>query len=126
VIRFRSAVFVALLLVAGCYRTVRLDVEQLPDGRLSIDATERSWSFKGPCIEQAWLYRIGSERRVELWSIALRDTERCVSSFTYPEVPVGYEMVVPLDQAAAPRSGDQLEIEVRGTAFDGVTQFVKS
>jgi hypothetical protein len=124
--RFRSVVFVALLLVAGCYRTVRLDVEQLPDGRLSIDATERSWSFSPPCVEQVWLYRVESERRVELWSIALRDAERCIGSFTYPDVPAGYAIVLPLDEADALQQGDQLEIEVRGTAFDGVTRLVRS
>jgi len=124
--RIRSAVFVALLFVAGCYRAVGVDVEQLPDGRLAIAATERSWSFKGPCIEQAWLYRTGSERRVELWSIARGNAERCVSSFTYPDAPVGYEIIVPLNETAAPQPGDHLEIEIRGSGFDGVARFVKA
>jgi hypothetical protein len=124
-VNLRHTFLIVLVLVSGCYRVVGVNVEQLPNGRLSIAATERSWSFSKPCVEQVHLFRTVSEQRVELWGIVSTDAERCAASFTYPDVPIGYALVAPSNATAELRVGDQLEVEVRGTAFDGSTRFVK-
>jgi hypothetical protein len=124
--RWRHLCLVACVLIAGCQRAVGVTVSELPDGRLSILASE-SWSLTRPCVRQVWIRRQGSDHQSDYWSIYLKDGEaKCIGEFTYPLVPSGYERLVTPASDDLLRSGDVLQVEILGSGFDTDTIFTVS
>ena len=108
-----------ILCLSSCYRTVALNLTELDDGRVKIEASagviERFLS--GPICFRT--LAISERRRGEasdtlsdVWRIERHLPDACLSEYTFPEVPEGFQLVVGED--AQLRSGT--EYVVRATA----------
>lgn len=119
---WRHLFVVACVLTAGCHPAVGLMVTELPDGRLSIKASERLdsgiWNPVRPCVHAVSIRRRDGDEWADYWNIALTDVEAtCVGEFTYPLVPPGYERGVTPAPDDLLRPGDVLQVEILGPGF---------
>lgn len=88
-----AILFSCILLLVGCQIGVDVKIVQLPDGRIRIDATRRDG--EPICVREVIISHSARPRRDGAyvnWALRKAPLGPCVGSFTYPEIPQGYEI----------------------------------
>ena len=122
-------VFLALSsvsILAGCWGpTPTIDVEQAQGGAITISVS-RSGPDGGVCVQGLGIGEPDPPPGRVIWSIAQTSQYRdvCRSTFTYPEVPAGFEVFAPEEQAELVEGRSYL-VEVGGPGFHAETTFVR-
>lgn len=124
----------SLALVAGCQIGVDVDVQQLPDGRISIEATRRGIFGGRICVDEALTEHEARTRPGAFvdWAIRRDDNAPCRSSFIYPEVPVGYRLATnsydpdpDFPRNIGLQAGKEYNASVAGVGFSWGASFVR-
>lgn len=112
-----------MLLLTSCQLPAEVEVTQLADGRILINAT--SDATDKPCINSVSIsHEVGGSFRPD-WSISeasAPDQDICVSQFTYPDVPRYFAAD---EHQNALQSGVAYRVEVSGSGLRGATTFVR-
>ena len=121
--------FLALSLVsllAGCWGpTPTIDVEQAQGGTLTIRVSGRDPNTQY-CVQGLGIGEPDPPPGRVIWSIGQTSHYRdvCRSTFTYPEVPAGFEVFAPEEQAELVEGRSYL-VEAGGPGFHAETTFVR-
>lgn len=101
-------------LVSGCHRGARIEVTDLPDGRMAIEVIQTDTATNGVCVGTMAIHE-GSAGGAIVWALRrIDDGNECRRQFTFPDVPPGYELD---GQYALPeplKAGETYWLQVRG------------
>lgn len=124
----------SLALLGGCQIGVDVKIEQLPGGRISIEATRRGMLGGTICVDEVLIEHDARTRPGAFvdWAIRRDSNGPCRSSFVYPDVPSGYHLATDGydPDPDSPReiglqSGNEYNASVSGVGFSWGANFVR-
>ncbi|GAA0296393.1 hypothetical protein GCM10009087_02700 [Sphingomonas oligophenolica] len=110
-------------LLSSCKLSVPLEIQQSPDGKVSIEGIEH---FGKPCIESLQIADSYALDASVYWSVIIKPIDGparpCFSKLTYPDTPVDFDLSSPARELV---TGRTYYVSASGPGFDSSVEFVR-